>query len=80
MWKTNNIYIERGDESDMSFLHLQSHNAVSFNLDHINILFHASSDGSTGLLLPFHIYIFSFFVPRSHLFKIGNFVLTAICM
>lgn len=62
----------------MSLLHLQSHNAMSFNLEHINILFHASSGGSTGLLLSFHIFLF--FVPRSHLFKIGNFVLTAICM
>lgn len=78
IWKTNNIYIERGDESDMSLLHLQSHNAMSFNLGHINILFHASSDGSTGLLSSFHIFLF--FIPRSHLFKIGNFILTAICM
>lgn len=37
----------------MSLLYLQSHNAVSFNLEHINILFHALSVCSTGLLCPF---------------------------
>lgn len=37
----------------MSLLYLQSHNATSFNLEHINILFHAFSVCSSGLLCPF---------------------------
>lgn len=37
----------------MSLLYLQSHNAMSFNLEHINILFHAFSVCSSGLLCPF---------------------------
>lgn len=45
--------LKKSDESDMSLLYLQSHNAMSFNLEHINILFHAFSVCSSGLLCPF---------------------------
>lgn len=53
-----------------SLLHLQSHNATSFNLDHINILFHASSDCSGGLLCPF---IYFCFRPRHILIQNRQF-------
>lgn len=41
----------------MSLLYFQSHNAVSFNLEHINILFHAFSTCSSAAL-SFHIFVF----------------------
>lgn len=54
----------------MSLLHLQSHNATSFNLEHINILFHASSGCSGGLLCPF---IYFCFHPRHVLIQNRQF-------
>lgn len=54
----------------MSLLHLQSHNAMSFNLEHINILFHASSDCSSGLLCPFICFCFR---PRNILIQNRQF-------
>lgn len=47
-----------------------SHNAVSFNLDHIIILFHAFSDRSSGPLCPF---IYLCFCPRKILIQSRQF-------
>lgn len=41
------------DETDTSLLDLQEVISLSFNLEHINILFHAFSACSSGLLCPF---------------------------
>lgn len=54
----------------MSLLYLQSHNAMSFNLEHINILFHAFSVCSSGLLCPF---IYLCFRPRHILIQNRQF-------
>lgn len=54
----------------MSLLYLQSHNALSFNLERINILFHAFSVCSTGLLCPF---IYLCFRPRHILIQNRQF-------
>lgn len=54
----------------MSLLYFQSHNAVSFNLEHINILFHAFSTCSSGPLCPF---IYLCFCPRNILIQNRQF-------
>lgn len=54
----------------MSLLYLQSHNTMSFNLEHINILFHAFSVCSGGLLCPF---IYLCFCPRHILIQNRQF-------
>lgn len=54
----------------MSLLYLQSHNAMSFNLEHINILFHAFSVCSSGLLCPL---IYLCFRPRHILIQKRQF-------